>query len=88
MKFEYKLGLFPFVIFLTVCAILFVICLVLGAMAVFFAPHWLMASIFGLAAWQFFISWLCFIVAAWIVIYRHNDELRLSNKNKKKEVNI
>lgn len=81
MNFEFTFGVFPFVAFIVVCLIMMILCLVFGTLAFFYAPREIMGGIFGVAGYSFFIMYLCFIVASWMVVYRHNDELKLSKKH-------
>lgn len=82
MRFEFRAGVAPFVIFQVMNILIMILCLVFGSLAVFFAPNKLvMGSIFGVAGFCFGVNYLSFLFAAWMVIYRHNDELKLSKKN-------
>lgn len=81
MRFEFKVGLFPFLFYIILSFLLLLTCLVFGSLATFagskFAP-W----IFGLAGYEFFMMWVMFVIPACITIYRHNDDLKLLLKTR------
>jgi len=82
MKLEFKFGLFPFLLFVVVTFILLILCLVFGSMAYYLGVFSVSYGIFGVAAFEFLVLNLCFIVPSFITVFRHNDELRLGWKNK------
>ena len=81
MKFEFNCGLIPFAVFCVYSFIIGILCLVFGAFAVTYKHYNEATGIFILAGWQFFIVWLVFVIPAILVIYRHNDTMKLSKKN-------
>ena len=82
MRFEFNCGLFPFVIFNVISMLIFISCIVIGAIAVYqhVGPYYY-GMIFGLAVWSLFIVYLIFVVPAIIIVYRDNVNLKLTKKN-------
>ncbi|MCQ2802810.1 MAG: glycosyltransferase family 2 protein [Bacilli bacterium] len=81
MRFEFKVGLFPFLAYIVLCFLLLIACLVFGTFASYagskFAP-W----IFALSGYQLFMMWVMFVIPSSITVYRHNDELKFTTKMK------
>ena len=83
MRFEFNVGLFPFLIYNIVTGIIFVISIIFGSLAAVYSPnlyHTLM--IFGIALYSLIMMYLVFVVPAAIAVNRDGDRLGLSKKNK------
>lgn len=80
MRFEFKTGIIPFVIFNVVSILLLVINVVLGILCAYdTASTYFLGMIFGNAAYQLFMLWFIFATPAFIVLYRDNKtHLKLS----------
>ena len=84
MLFEFNYGLIPFIIFNVVTALYFVICVVMGILAIFYGTPYHYGMIFGLAGYQLFMLFIIFFIPAFIVIYRDNVNLKLTFKSRLK----
>ena len=82
MRFEFKYGLIPFIIFNVVCIGLFISSIVIGALAaVQGMGTYYLGLIFGLAAYEIFMVYLVFVIPAILVIIRDNKRLKLTKGN-------
>lgn len=77
MRTEFKLGVFPFVIFNVVTVLLFIASLVLAICSCFFAKD-LIAYCFGLTAYQFLLLYVSFIIASGVTIAHDNKNLKFN----------
>lgn len=82
MKFEFAFGLFPFLIFTIISVILIILCLVFAGLGYYHGYFTIAGLTVGVGAFSLAAVLTCFMTPAIIVIYRHNDELKLSTKNK------
>ena len=82
MRFEFKMGVFPFAMFNVVCVLLFVACIVVGALAIYHRMGtYYYGMIFAMAAWQVFICYFIFAMPAILVVYRDNKNIKLTKWN-------
>lgn len=77
MRIEFKLGVFPFIIFNVITVLLFIASLVLAIFSCFFAPE-LIAYCFGLTAYQFLLLYFTFILASGATIAKDNKHLKFN----------
>lgn len=82
MRFEFNVGLLPFVIFNCVMGISAIINLVFGSIATFHVGPEHYGFLFGIAAFQFLLIYVSFALPAFITILRANDRINLTTKNK------
>ncbi len=82
MRFEFNVGLLPFVIFNCVMGISAIINLVFGSIATFYVGPEHYGFLFGIAAFQFLLIYVSFALPAFITILRANDRINLTTKNK------
>ena len=73
---------FPFAMFNVVCVLLFVACIVVGALAIYHRMGtYYYGMIFAMAAWQVFICYFIFAMPAILVVYRDNKNIKLTKWN-------
>lgn len=83
MRFEFKAGLIPFVIFNVVNFFTFVICFVCGSLAVVQrAGIYDVSMLFTLGVFALLLNYLSFVIPALICIHRDDDKLQLTRRNK------
>lgn len=82
MRFEFEVGLFPFVVYNVVCLIMFVASIVIGSLAVVYSSLYHILMIYGLALYQLIMMYLVFVIPAFLAVKRDGDRLGLTNKNK------
>ena len=82
MRFEFEMGLIPFIVFNVVTAFLFIPSVVIGSLAVIYSTPYHAGMIFGIALYEFLVFYAGFMVPALIGVLRDGKRLGLTTKNK------